>query len=178
MLESCYNISIIKNILNKVSLKIASWTGSSSGFAFSIIVVAAWLATGPIYHFSNTWLILITAITDALIFLVVFTIQSTQSRDSKAIQLKLNELIVADKKARDTFIGLEELTDKELEIIDDEFKQLLADKDENHALHKLHKRINAEKYKRPAFSEQLGHQVGHLVENLFSPFNSTNDKKD
>ena len=135
------------------------------------------MVTGPYYHYSNTWLIFITVVTDVIIFLMVFSIQNTQNRDSKAIRLKLNELIIANKSARDTFIGLEELTDSELEIIDKEFKQLLTGKDENHALHKLHKHINAEKYKRPAFSEQLGSQVGHLVENLFSPFNNSNDKK-
>lgn len=92
--------------------------------------------------------------------------------------MKLNELIISNQKARDTFIGLEELTDNELEIIDKEFKQLLANKDENHALHKLHKRISAEKYSRPAFAEQVGHQVSHLVENLLSSFSSNQDKKD
>lgn len=109
---------------------------------------------------------------------MVFSIQNTQNRDSKAIRLKLNELIASNQTARDTFIGLEELTDKELEIIDSEFKQLLAGKDDNHALHKLHKQIKAEKHQRPAFTEQIGHQVGHLVENLFSPFSSTDDKKE
>lgn len=109
---------------------------------------------------------------------MVFSIQNTQNRDSKAIRLKLNELIVANKSAREAFIGLEALTDSELDIIDKEFKQLLADKDETHALHKLHAKISEEKAHRPAFSEQVGHQVGHLVENLLSPFNGNQDKKD
>lgn len=144
----------------------------------AILLVLVWLVTGPAYSYSDTWLIAITVITDVIIFLMVFSIQNTQNRDSKAIRLKLNELIASNQTARDTFIGLEELTDSELEIIDKEFKELLADKDDNHALHKLHKRIRAERTQRPAFSEQVGHQVGHLVENLLSPFNGSQDKKD
>lgn len=157
-------------------MKISSWAGSAGAFAIAIGVVIIWLVSGPAYGWSDTWLLAITVITDVIIFLMVFSIQNTQNRDSKAIRLKLNELIASNQTARDTFIGLEELTDSELEIIDKEFKELLAGKDENHALHKLHKRISAEKYKRPAFAEQVGHQVGHLVENLLSPFNGNQDK--
>lgn len=108
-----------------------------------------------------------------MIFLVVFTIQNSQSRDSKAIQLKLNELIIANKSARDTFIGLEALTDSELEVIDSEFKQILADKDEHHALHKLHAKISEEKAHRPSFSEQ----AGHFVESILDPFTPKHDDK-
>jgi low affinity Fe/Cu permease len=96
---------------------------------------------------------------------MVFSIQNTQYRDSKAIQLKLNELIAADKKARDTFIGLETLTDTELEVLDSEFKQLLSQLDVHPAMHKLHDTIKQAKRKRPSFYEQ----TGHFVESLLGP---------
>lgn len=163
--------SIIKDTLNRISLKISSWAGSANAFAVAILVVIAWLVSGPIYSFSDTWLLAITVITDVIIFLMVFSIQNTQNRDSKAIRLKLNELIIANKSARDTFIGLETLTDSELEVIDSEFKELLANKDENHALHKLHAKISEEKAHRPSFSEQ----AGHFVETILEPFNGNHD---
>lgn len=131
----------------------------------AILGVLAWLAVGPYFHFSNTWLITITVVTDVIIFIMVFSIQNTQFRDSKAIQLKLNELIVADKKARDAFIGLETLTDEELSVLDGEFKRLLADLEVHPAMHKLHASIKHEKNKRPGLYEQ----AEHLVDSLLKP---------
>lgn len=158
----------MKNFLQKISITVSRWGSSNTAFMLSIAVVAVWLITGPSFDFSDTWLITITVITDVIIFIMVFSIQNTQFRDSKAIQLKLNELISADKKARDTFIGLEELTDTELSAIDDEFKQLLNELDVHPAMHKLHKTIKQEKAKRPTLQEQ----TGHLLETLFSPLTS------
>lgn len=139
----------------------------------AIGVVLVWLIAGPIYHFSDTWLIVITVITDVIIFLMVFSIQNTQNRDSKAIRLKLNELITADKNARDTFIGLESLTDSELSVIDSEFKQLLETLDVHPVMHKLHAKIAEEKQKRPTLAEQ----AEHIVESILEPFNGKHDDK-
>ena len=140
---------------------------ASSTFAFvlAIIGVVVWLVTGPYFGFSDTWLITVTAITDVVIFIMVFSIQNTQYRDSKAIQLKLNELISADKKARDTFIGLETLTDSELATLDEEFKSLLTRLDAPPAMQKLHSTIKHEKAKRPNLYEQ----TEHLVESIIAP---------
>lgn len=140
----------------------------------AIAVVVIWLIAGPWFHFSDTWLIAITVITDVIIFLMVFSIQNTQNRDSKAIRLKLNELIAADKTARDSFIGLETLTDDELAALDSEFKQLLAKLDVHPVVHKLQKKISEEKAHRPGFSEQ----AEHLVETILSPFNGNHDNKE
>lgn len=143
-------------------------------FVLAIAGVLAWAVTGPYFHFSNTWLIAITAITDVVIFIMVFSIQNTQYRDSKAIQLKLNELIAADKKARDAFIGLESLTDGELTQLDEEFQQLLAKIDAPPpGINKLHKTIKQEKAKRPGFYEQ----AEHLVDTLLSPLGGKNNDK-
>lgn len=157
-------------IFRNISTKISEWAGSSMGFVFSIIGVIVWLTTGPYFHFSDTWLIAITAITDVIIFVMVFSLQNTQNRDSKAIRLKLNELIASNKQARDTFIGLEELTDGELAELDGEFQQLLAKLDAPKSMHKLHKAVKQEKAKRPAFYEQ----AEHLMDNLLGPLAGKN----
>jgi low affinity Fe/Cu permease len=160
-------------LLQRVSLLVSKAGSSTMGFVFSIVGVIAWLGTGPYFHYSEKWLITITAITDVIIFVMVFSIQNTQFRDSKAIQLKLNELIAADNKARDTFIGLEALTDAELEVLDAEFKQLLAKMDAHPAMHKLHATIKHEKAKRPGFYEQ----AEHFMDNLLSPLVGKDEDK-
>jgi len=155
-------------MLHKVSIKISRWAGSPFSFMLAAIGVLVWLVTGPIFNFSNTWLIAISTITDVIIFLMVFSIQNTQYRDSKAIQLKLNELINADKKARDSFIGLESLTDEELSQLDLEFQKLLSTIEGPSALHKLHSSIKQAKAKRPSFYQQAGHLVDQLIKTVES----------
>lgn len=158
----------MKNRFQHFSTKVSLWTGSTAAFALAILLVAVWLLAGPSLHFSNTWLIAITVVTDVIIFLMVFLMQNTQNRDSKAIQLKLNELIVADQKARDTFIGLENLTDTELTELDEEFRRLLSTLEVAPAMHKLHKHIAHEKARRFSLPEQAEHLMGALL----NPFNS------
>jgi low affinity Fe/Cu permease len=137
-------------------------------FILAAIGVLIWLMTGPIFNFSNTWLLTISTITDVIIFLMVFSIQNTQFRDSKAIQLKLNELIAVDKKARDSFIGLESLTDEELSDLDIEFQKLLATIEGPSPLHKLHHTIKQARNKRPSFYRQAGHLVDQLIKTVES----------
>lgn len=155
----------MRNVIRNFSIKVSRLASTTGAFVLSMVVVAIWLIVGPYYHFSDTWLITITVITDVIIFVMVFSIQSTQARDSKAIQLKLNELIVADTKARDTFIGLETLTDNELENLDNEFKKLLSELDVHPDMRKLHATIKQAKSKRPTFYEQ----TEHFVDTLLSP---------
>lgn len=156
--------------LQRISITVSRLASSTNAFLLSILAVLIWLITGPYFHFSNTWLIAITVITDVIIFIMVFSIQNTQFRDSKAIQLKLNELIVANKKARDTFVGLETLTDTELEALDDEFKNLLTQLEVHPAMHKLHATIKHEKTKRLG----LVAQTEHIVDALLKPLNTQN----
>jgi low affinity Fe/Cu permease len=162
----------MKNRFRHFSDKVSNWSGSTSAFLLATLIVVVWLLAGPSVHYSNTWLIVITVISDVIIFLMVFLIQNTQNRDSKAIQLKLNELISADHKARDTFIGLENMTDSELEELDAEFKKLLAKLEVAPAMQKLHKHIEAEKDRRPTFKTQ----AEHLVDALFSPLGDHSSK--
>lgn len=95
--------------------------GSPSAFIWSVVIVLLWAACGPIFHYSDTWQLVINTGTTVLTFLAVFLIQNTQNRDAKAIQLKLDELIRAVEGARDHFVDLEALSDDELEKISVEF---------------------------------------------------------
>jgi len=93
----------------------STWLGSTWGFVCAGLVVLAWFATGPVFHFSSTWAQAIDTGTGIATFLLVFLIQNTQNRDARAINLKLNELIRAMDKARDQMIDIERLTDMELD---------------------------------------------------------------
>jgi low affinity Fe/Cu permease len=93
----------------------SGWLGSTWAFAGAGLVVIVWAATGPVLHFSQTWEQTINTGTGIATFLMVFLIQSTQNRDSRAINLKLNELIRAMDKARNQLIDIERLSDLELD---------------------------------------------------------------
>lgn len=95
--------------------------GSPSAFVWSVLIVVAWAVTGPYFHYSDTWQLVINTGTTVLTFLAVFLIQNTQNRDAKAIHLKLDELIRAVEGARNHFVDLESLSDDELEKIAAEF---------------------------------------------------------
>ena len=100
--------------------------------------------TGPLFHFSNTWQLVINTGTTIVTFLMVFLIQNTQNRDGKAMQLKLDELIRASKGARDSFVDLEELTDAELAKLDEEFQRLHEQAESSlPGLHHIHKKLAA-----------------------------------
>jgi low affinity Fe/Cu permease len=93
----------------------SGWLGSTWAFVAAGLVVLLWAATGPIFHFSNKWAMIIGTGTAVATFLMVFLIQNTQNRDSRAINLKLNELIRAMGTARNQMIDIERLSDLELD---------------------------------------------------------------
>jgi low affinity Fe/Cu permease len=100
--------------------RFAKWTaratGRPSAFAIAAAVIVVWALTGPLFGFSDTWQLVINTGTTIVTFLMVFLIQSTQNRDSEAIQVKLDELIRVST-AQNSFVGIEHLTDEELEDI-------------------------------------------------------------
>ncbi|MGH6612778.1 low affinity iron permease family protein [Sphingomonas sp.] len=100
-----------------VAQKVASWAGRPPAFMLAFLVVAVWGITGPVFHYSDTWQLVINTGTTIVTFLMVFLIQNAQNRDASAIQAKLDELIRANAEARTDFIGIEHLTEKELEKI-------------------------------------------------------------
>lgn len=102
----------------------SSWLGSTWAFAGAGLVVVAWAATGPFFHFSDNWAIVLTTGTSIATFLMVFLIQNTQNRDSRAINLKLNELIRAIDTARNQLIDIERLSDLELDAMQTTYEKI------------------------------------------------------
>jgi low affinity Fe/Cu permease len=99
----------------RFSAQVSGWLGSTWAFAGAGLVVVVWAATGPVFHFSGKWAMIIGTGTSVATFLMVFLIQNTQSRDARAINLKLNELIRAMDNARNQMIDIERLSDLELD---------------------------------------------------------------
>jgi low affinity Fe/Cu permease len=98
--------------------------GSAWAFALATVIIAIWGLTGPAFHFSNTWQLIINTGTTIVTFLMVFLIQNTQNRDSKAVNLKLDEIIRAVKGARNQLINLEGLSDEDLKNLEKQFERV------------------------------------------------------
>jgi low affinity Fe/Cu permease len=111
-------------VFNTFARQSAAAVGSPWVFLFAIMVVIGWALTGTMFHYSNTWQLVINTGTTIVTFLIVFLIQNTQNRDAKAIHLKLDELIHKIKGARNTLIALETCTDEELERLQQQFESL------------------------------------------------------
>ena len=112
--------------------------GSPWAFVMAILVIVVWAATGPTFHFSDTWQLIINTGTTIVTFLIVFIIQNKQNRDAKAVHLKLDEIIRAIKGARNELVDLEELSDEELKKLEEQFRRLRM-KAENHGVNRRHK---------------------------------------
>jgi low affinity Fe/Cu permease len=102
----------------------ADVVGSPLAFLFGVVATLIWAATGSYFHYSDTWQLVINTGTSVATFLVVFLIQNTQNRDAKVMQLKLDELLRAGKRARTELVQMESLTDVELEELGKEFQDL------------------------------------------------------
>jgi low affinity Fe/Cu permease len=108
--------------------RFAKWTartaGHPSAFMLAVLIILAWTLSGPLFHFSDTWQLVINTGTTIVTFLMVFLIQNTQNRDSAAIQLKLDELIRAMQGAHNALLDLEELTEADLDQLRAHYEQL------------------------------------------------------
>ncbi|WP_062732016.1 low affinity iron permease family protein [Sphingobium abikonense] len=120
-------------IFAALSHRIASWAGQPAAFILAALTVLVWLVTGPVFGYSDTWQLVINTGTTIVTFLMVFLIQNAQNRDGAAIQAKLDELIRAIDGARNDFIGIEHLTEAQLERI----KKVLEQDCGDDATHKL-----------------------------------------
>ena len=112
--------------LERWSYRVTLWTGSSWAFACAFLVIVGWLVTGPIFHFSDTWQLVINTGTTIVTFLMVFLIQRSQNKDSLAIQLKLNEIVAAVQGASNRLIDVEDLSEKELRTLRAHYCELAA----------------------------------------------------
>lgn len=98
--------------------------GSPTAFGLALLLIIIWVVTGPFFNYSDTWQLVINTATTIVTFLMVFAIQNSQNRDARAMQLKLNELINTTRGARMEFVDLEDLSDGELDVIQDQFKEI------------------------------------------------------
>lgn len=105
----------------------ANAMGHPFAFIAAVLIIVSWAAVGPVFGFSDTWQLVINTGTTIITFLAVFLIQNAQNRDSKAIHLKLNELVKGVKGARNEFVDAEEMADEELEALHAEFKKIHED---------------------------------------------------
>ena len=110
--------------------RLARWVsdvvGTPVAFVIAVVFVVAWGVSGPVFGFSDTWQLIINTSTTILTFLMVFVIQSSQNRDTRALQVKLDELIRTNKGAHKALLDLEELEDNELREIQQKFEKLAA----------------------------------------------------
>jgi len=108
--------------------RVAKWasrvTGRPFSFTVAVGVIVTWLVTGPLFHFSDTWQLIINTATTIITFLMVFLIQNTQNRDTEAMQIKLDELIRSTKGAHNALLDLEELEEKSLDQFRDQYEAL------------------------------------------------------
>ena len=104
----------VGRLLERMSHLVTAWSGSSWAFAAAALVIVAWLVTGPFFHFSDTWQLVINTGTTIVTFLMVFLIQRSQTKESLAVQLKLNEIVAALEGASNRLIDVENLDEDEL----------------------------------------------------------------
>ena len=127
-----------QNVFEVFATKITSWTGSFLAFGIALGTVVGWLISGPFFGYSDTWQLVINTGTTIITFLMVFLIQKSQNKDSKAIQLKLNELIAASRYASNRMVDIEDLSESELDVLRKFYQHLsdIAAQDED--IHRSH----------------------------------------
>jgi low affinity Fe/Cu permease len=118
----------INSPFTRFAKKTSTYTGRPVTFIVAVLVIVVWACTGPLFHYSDTWQLVINTGTTVITFLMVFLIQNTQNRDTEALQIKLDELIRAMEQANNSLLDLEEMDDKELDRIREEYA-VLARKD-------------------------------------------------
>jgi low affinity Fe/Cu permease len=115
---------IVQDAFRVFARKTSEVLGSAWAFVVALLIIVIWGASGHIFHYSETWQLIINTGTTIVTFLMVFLIQNTQNRDSKAVHLKLDELIRAVAGARNTMVDLERMSDEELKQLQAQFKRI------------------------------------------------------
>ncbi|WP_160139515.1 low affinity iron permease family protein [Chryseobacterium sp. c4a] len=146
-----------KNLFEKFSNWAVKFTGSQYAFIGATFVVLAWAVTGPFFDYSETWQLVINTGTTIITFLMVFLIQKAQNKDSKAIQIKLNEIIAAHEKASNRIVDIEDLTEPELDQLHHYYENLaqFAKKDTDiHTSHSIDAAQRNQDYKHEFFKRK------------------------
>jgi low affinity Fe/Cu permease len=123
----------ISRMMERLATAVSHWAGSTSAFGLAFAVIVVWGVTGPLFHFSDTWQLVINTGTTVVTFLMVFLIQRSQNKDSLAIHLKLNEIVAAVEGASNRLIDVESLTEPELNTLRHHYARLaqMAQQDVN-----------------------------------------------
>jgi low affinity Fe/Cu permease len=144
------------NILSRFASAATAWTGSTPAFVIAALIIVVWGITGPLFHYSDTWQLVINTGTTIVTFLMVFLIQRSQNKDALAVQLKLDEIVAAMEGASNRLISIEDLSEEELKVLRIHYKRLaeMAKQDikitESHSIEEAEARHNFKKDRRKA----------------------------
>ncbi|MEA2328763.1 MAG: hypothetical protein QOE68_3722 [Thermoanaerobaculia bacterium] len=142
------------NILSRFATAATAWTGSTYAFVIAALVIIVWGVTGPLFHYSDTWQLVINTGTTIVTFLMVFLIQRSQNKDALAVQLKLDEIVAALEGASNRLIAVEDLSEEELKVLRIHYQRLseMAKRDlkitESHSIEEAEARHNFKKDRR------------------------------
>ena len=127
-----------KGFFETIATKITVFAGSPIAFVSALLIVMVWAMTGPLFDFSETWQLVINTGTTVITFLMVFLIQKTQNKESKAMQLKLNELISASVTASNRMVDIEDLTEEEMNKLHKYYEKISKLAEQENDIHKSH----------------------------------------
>ncbi len=116
----------LSQMLERFSRKATEATGTSAAFIIAVLVIVVWIVTGPLFHFSDTWQLVINTGTTIVTFMMVFLIQRSQNKDALAIHLKLNEIVAALEGASNRLIDVEDLTEEEIKTLHKHYQKLVG----------------------------------------------------
>ena len=123
-MEPVHSVNHSHSEFQRLATEASHVVGSKWAFTAAVLLIVVWGATGPIFHYSDAWQLVVNTATTIVTFLMVFLIQNTQNRDAKAIHLKLDEIIHAMGKAHNEMIHIEQLSDEELENLSERFDKI------------------------------------------------------
>ena len=142
----------------RFSTTVTAWTGGTAAFALALGLIVAWLVSGPLFGFSDTWQLVINTSTTIVTFLMVFLIQRAQNKDSMAAQLKLNELVAAMQGASNRLIDVENLSEKELQLLHAYYARLVAMAKKDNTLTESHSVEEAEELHSLKLAQRRKHR--------------------
>ena len=140
-----------ESLLGRFARTAVDRSGTSAAFGLAVLVIVVWLATGPVFGYSDTWQLVINTGTTVVTFLMVFLIQRAQNKDSRAVHLKLNELVAASKGASNRLINVEDLIEAEVWVLHDHYRALVllakadASLTDSHSVEEAQERHNRQK---------------------------------
>ena len=144
---------------DQMATRVTKASGKPAAFIIACLLIIIWAITGPIFHYSDTWQLVINTGTTIITFLMVFIIQQTQNKDTIALQIKLNELIASSEAASNRLVSAEDLTTEDLEVLKNFYSRLSALAKKESDIHSSHSLDEAE----IRHAKKLEHSVGKTI---------------